>query len=64
MDLLKIMNEMFIFLGRLSSVEFMLIWTSTIILVFFYLVLLYYLIKIEKDLDMLQLKVKRISDAL
>ena len=64
MGILKIMNEMFIFLGRLSSGEFILIWTSTIIVVFFYLFLLYYLIKIEKDIDMLQLKIKRISDLL
>jgi hypothetical protein len=55
---------MFIFLGRLSLGEFIAIWTSTLILVFFYLLLLYYFIQIEKKLNLLQLKVKRISDLL
>ena len=64
MDILKIINEIFIFLGRLSAGEFILIWTSTITLLLFYIILLYYLIQIERDLELLQLKIKRISDLL
>jgi hypothetical protein len=64
MDVLEIMNAVLIFLGRLSLGEFIVIWTSTIAVALFYLFLLYYLTKIEKDLNLLKLKVKRISELL
>jgi hypothetical protein len=64
MDILEIMNEVLIFLGRLSLGEFIFIWTSTIVVVLFYLFLFYDLIKIEQDLDLLRVKIKRISELL
>ena len=64
MIIFKIMNAMFIFLGRLSPGEFIVIWTSTIIIVFFYFFLLFYLNRIEKDVHLLKLKLKKILDLL
>ena len=56
------MNEMLIFLGRLSLGEFIVIWTSAITLVLFYSFLLYYIIKIEKEVNLLKITMKEISD--
>jgi hypothetical protein len=44
------------FLAHLSFGEFIILWTSTLMVVFFYLVLLFYIIRIEKDLKLLKVK--------
>ena len=58
------MKEAVIFLGRLSLGEFLIVWTSFIVVVFFYFLLLRCLIQIEKDLNLVIRNVKRISDSL
>jgi hypothetical protein len=53
---MKIMNGMFAVLGRLSLGEFIVIWTSTILVVSYYLFLLYHLIRLQKDVNLLKTK--------
>jgi hypothetical protein len=55
------MNEAAAFLGHLSLAEFLVVWTSVIVVVSFYFLLLRYLIQIEKDLNLVIRNVKRIS---
>lgn len=58
------MNEIFVYLSRLSFGEFMVIWTFTILTILFYLFLLYYLMQIENDANILRINFKKISDLL
>ena len=59
-SLLKILNAMANFLANLSFGEFIIIWTSTLMVVLFYLWLLFYIIRIERDLKLLKIKLKEI----
>jgi len=52
------------FLAHLSFGEFIIIWTSTLMVVLFYLVLLFYIIRIEKDVKLLKIKVKEMYSLL
>jgi hypothetical protein len=56
------MNGVLTTLGRLSFGEFIVIWTSTILVVSFYLFLLYYLTRVQKDLNLLKIKIKTVLD--
>jgi hypothetical protein len=58
------MKEVFVFLGRLSLGEFLIVWTSVTAVALFYLLLLYYLSQIEKDLNVLMRNIKKIYDSL
>lgn len=58
------MKEVFVFFGSLSLGEFLIVWTSVAAVAFFYLLLLYYLIQIEKDLNVLMRNIKKIYDSL
>jgi hypothetical protein len=49
------------FLSSLSFWEFIIIWTSTLAVVLFYLVLLFYIFQIEKDMHFLKLKIKTLN---
>ena len=62
--IIKIMNELFTYLEGLSFGEFIVIWISTIILLFFHLFLLYFFIRIKKDTNILKIKIKRTLDLL
>ncbi len=52
------------FLAHFSFGEFIILWTSTLMVVFFYLVLLFYIIRIEKDLKLLKVKLKKMHGLL
>jgi len=59
--LLKIMDEMLNFLSSLSFWEFIIIWTSVLAVVLFYLVLLFYIFQIKKDMHFLKLEIKTLD---
>ena len=58
------MNELITYLEGLSLGEFIVIWISTIILLFFHLILLYFFIRIKKDTNILKIKIKRTLELL
>jgi len=62
--IVKIMNELITYLEGLSLGEFIVIWISTIILLFFHLILLYFFIRIKKDTNILKIKIKRTLELL
>ena len=57
-SIMKILNAMANFLAHLSFGEFIIVWTSMLMVVLFYLLLLFYIIWIEKDVKLLRIKVK------
>ena len=55
---------MFKFFGRFNYGEFIAIWTSTILLVAFYVLLLYNFLQIKKGTNLMKRNLKRILDLL
>ena len=58
------MREMLYFLGSLTFGEFIIIWVSSILLVLFYLFLLYIIVQIKKDSNLLKINVISMVDLL
>jgi len=52
------------FLAHMSFGEFIILWTSTLMVVFVYLMLLFYIIRVEKDLKLLKVKLKEMHGLL
>ena len=59
-NIIKFFGEIVNFLGSLSLGEFMLIWVSALLLVFFCLFLLFNIIQIKKGTNLLKVNVKKI----
>ena len=58
------MSELFAFLSGLSFGEFIVIWILTILSLFFPLLILYNLIRLHKDTNLLKINITRILDLL
>lgn len=58
------MAEIALYLGSLSLGEFLLIWTSSVAILSLYLLLLYQLIRLNKDTKSLKLKINAIKGIL
>jgi hypothetical protein len=58
------MGEIFLFLGRLSLGEFLVIWVFFSAIVCFFLIMLYQLNRIEKDANLLIMKIDTIAACL
>ena len=59
-NIIKFFGEIVNFLGSLSLGEFMLIWVSALLLVFFCLFLLFNIIQIKKSTNLLKVNIKEI----
>ena len=59
-NIIKFFGEIVNFLGSLSLGEFMLIWVSALLLVFFCLLLLFNIIQIKKSTNLLKVNIKEI----
>jgi len=60
-NIIKFFDEIVNFLGYLSLGEFMLIWVSALLLVFFCLLLLFNIIQIKRNTNLLKVNIKKLS---